>query len=221
MLQALAAAVAVALAFEAAARCVWARRWEQRNYDTAAILSRWPTAGRVVPAVALGLAAHARFDAVGAGAGFAALGWLAVLASTTDLAELRVPKEPCWAGLVLASIAGVASGSPASAASAVTAFLSVFLVVGVLLLVTRGDFGSGDARLMLALSAGAWWAGYEATLLGLAAAACVQVVLRVTIFRRFSGGYPFAPALAAGYLIAVFLLPAAGPCQEWAGAFSC
>lgn len=201
----------------------WGKRWSERDYDVLNL----HTSRRVYSRVVLSLCAIFAgfyYDSWAAAAAFPAIVWLAVLASQTDLRQRKIPKEPCWTVFLLTTLLGAATFTPASAASAVTALGIILFILGILILLVRGGIGSGDARLLIALTSAAWWTGYSPFLIGLLLASILQVVLRYTFYRgRYEGkGYPFAPALVLGLLLAVVIFgDPESACREWMLMLSC
>ena len=222
---AVSAALVTVGVLERAARDRWAPRWSQRGFTVTALMSTRTQNFRVLFAAASGTAAAWWYNTWTAAVGITALAWLAAVAVATDLVDRKIPREPCWVALGVASGAGALHATSYAAWSALVGLVLTVTIVGLLLLLSRGALGSGDARLLLALSSIAWWAGYTPILVGLLCAALAQVVLRFTAYRTHASahgskppGYPFGPAIAAGYFIAVVLTgDPVNTCREWVG----
>jgi prepilin signal peptidase PulO-like enzyme (type II secretory pathway) len=208
---------------EGTAAYAWAARWAERGIALRAD-ARW-RAARASAAVIGGVVFAAVTGSAPAAVAGAAVCWLAVTATMTDLDSRKVPREACWTVLAVGTVVGAVTGSVAGAASAGVALLALgggsFLVA----LLTRGGLGSGDVRLLAALSVLAWWSGPMVLLIGVAVAGALQAVLRAgaaLAHRPDARAWPFAPALSAGVLAAGFAGAAsAGVCSDWAGLLPC
>jgi prepilin signal peptidase PulO-like enzyme (type II secretory pathway) len=220
------AVLATVIAAELVMRQVWLPRWQQRGFTGDVLTVKWVTVTRVLVVTGSGVSALWWYDIWSAGVGFACLAWLGVIAVTTDLVDRKIPREPCWVVWGVATLVAVLSPATSYAAwSAAVGLAITVVVVGVLLALSGGALGSGDARLLLALSSVAWWSGYTPILVGLLFAAVLQVFARFTIFRRLASrnadqkvGYPFGPALVVGYALAVIFVGQPGNVvNEWAG----
>lgn len=218
-------ALALILTFERLSQpgSYWGKRWADREYDVVDLHSNRKMVPRVLLSL-LAIGAGYYYDSWAAAAAFPAIVWLAVLASQTDLRQRKIPKEPCWTVFAVATLLGVSTFAPASAASAATALVIILVLLALLILLVRGGIGSGDARLLIALTSAAWWTGYSPFLFGLLLAGVLQVILRYSIYRgRYVGkGYPFAPALVAGLFLAVAVFgDPQSACREWVLMLSC
>lgn len=199
----------------------WKNKWANRDI-TLAIRLTFPLT-RVAPALITGVAAGIYWgDGINSWNSFlpvvsvGAMMWLAVLAVQTDLGSHKIPKEACWTIFGIATLFGVLTFSKAGAASAFAGFGFIFFVTVLAALLTKGALGSGDVRLLLALTPISWWAGLVTPLMGVLIASLLQLLYRV--FARRRGGLPFAPALIAGLILAVvFTAPSGGPCIEFPG----
>jgi len=202
----------------------WVKRWEVRGFTTVRVVSRTPTLIRTSLAVFAGTTAW-WYQISQAGIAVALLVWLAAISWQTDLADHKIPKEPCWIVFVINTILGFSVFVTAGAASAATSLIVTIIIVGILVLVTRGGLGSGDARMLISFTTLAWWSGYTPSLLGLILASLLQAVFRFTVFRNRAqkgGGYPFAPALILGLVVAVILFTTPDTyCEEWVYMFQC
>jgi leader peptidase (prepilin peptidase) / N-methyltransferase len=135
----------------------------------------------------------------------AALSWLAVVLTATDLAHRRLPNVitgpayPAAGGLLAitcAAGAGFGLGGRAIAAGAV-----LFAVYAVVHLAAPSQLGAGDVKLAgvvgVALGAVSW----PALLLGQVIAAVITVLLAV--IERHERGAPHGPGMLAGALLVV------------------
>lgn len=148
-----------------------------------------------------------------AGISFTAITWLAIIAVFTDFKYCRIPIGACWTSLgitfLMVIFALFLDNNKTALISAIVALISVLLSGGLLALLTKGKFGSGDVRLMLALSVLAAWSGYVALLIGLILASIIQLPLRIAL-RKYGksteeGLLPFAPALIIGTLVSILI----------------
>lgn len=199
----------------------WKDKWANRDI-TLAIRLTFPLT-RVAPAVIAGTAAGIYWgEGLNSWSTFSptvatgAMMWLAVLAVQTDLGSHKIPKEACWTILGVATFFGLLTFNEAAAASAFGGLGLIFFVTVLAALLTKGALGSGDVRLLLALTPISWWAGLVTPLMGVLIASFLQLLYR--IFARRRGGLPFAPALIVGLVLAVIVnAPAGGPCIEFPG----
>lgn len=197
---ALTGATALALVF-VFSRPVWLRRWAGREIF---LRQTSPTdlAVEFGFAFLIGAAAAVASGAPWLGPAAAAAAWLSVFASRTDLATLRIPKEPCWVVFAIGVMAALANFSLPHAIVAVVALTFVAVVFLLTALLSRGALGSGDVRLVLALTPLTYWLGITPLLAGLLLAAALQLLLRAAqALPRHGASYPFAPALALGILL--------------------
>lgn len=211
----LAALAAVGL-LEAATRWLWQRRWVARGIDSR---HGWPR-------VAVGLAFGAAFAAVhhspAAAVAGAAAGWCAAVAVDTDLSCGKIPREPCWATLAVGSLAGATTTSPAGFAAASSALLLVGGVMVIIAVLSGGALGSGDIRLVAALTPLAWWTGLTAVLVGVIVAALLQAAVHAVLLAAGRGrrSLPFGPALSAG-MLSTALIPWMSACGDFSVVVSC
>lgn len=215
------AAVSVSLLSVLTAR--WSPRWAEREFVYLVSLRRTRFAAGVVAAV-LGTAAGVWFGAPMLSLGAAAVAWYAVVAVSTDLACMRIPREPAKVvfGLTLVSAIGASGPGWLSAAVAVS---GLGLITLTLILITKGGLGSGDVRFLLAAAPLAAWFGFTAIFVGLFLASLIQLPLRLVLRRtgRYEGkALPFVLAISVGLLGAVVFLGAPGaPCAEWYPILAC
>lgn len=174
----------------------------------------------------------------------AALSWLLLLASATDLRFRKVPFEACWTVTGLGMVAAALCATSSAAAGLAGGELVVALVY-LLAHLTRGA-GRGDLRLIAAAAATlSWWAGVSGLLTALSCACLAQLVLRLVAAagRARSGQlahalaglggapagpirgkrvYPMAPGIAVGVLLAAVVAVHSGfhPCHDWTGALA-
>jgi prepilin signal peptidase PulO-like enzyme (type II secretory pathway) len=185
----------------------WRARWKDRGIHGPINTRPW-TAARLSLPIAAAVTAAAIFDSPWAGLAAATTTWLALLASCLDLACCRIPREPCWTILGVGAAAVVLDGSLARLASFILSFIIVAVATTAVALLTRGQLGSGDVRLLLAFTPITAWAGTFSVFIAVVIAALLQLPLRAWLRRRhsFNGpGFPFAPALAIAMLIAVIV----------------
>lgn len=200
-------------------RSRWVARWADRGITSP---PRGATA-RAATGVLLGTAASAWYQQIPAAAAFAAATWLAILAAGTDLASRKIPREACWATLLVTAPAAALT-PPAGRLSALLALVLIAVITVLVAVLTRGGLGSGDVRLLIALSPLAAWTGLTAVLAGLLFAALVQIPARIWLRRRHPGdpGTPFGPALVVGLTVSIVLLGHPGtPCTDWALLLPC
>lgn len=197
---------------ESLSRRFWATRWTARGFSSQ-WLTRKHTTIRVAASITSALIAGISFDSVYAFTGFAALAWLAALSISTDLADMKIPSEPVWTVLWIALLAASAEnalqGNIAGRATALTDMvIAEAVVLGIMLLtalVTRGGIGSGDVRLVAALTISTAWLGAGAIMPALALAAggylATRRILQIPLGTSSDEGQPvpFAPGLVAGY----------------------
>lgn len=199
-------------AFELAAALRWKTRWAERG-----VLGASGSTGAALTRVAVGMLVGVAAAVLGASpllaAAAAAAGWYATLAVICDVTVLRVPREPAlW--VWLAGVGAAAASSWWTLLGAVTMTAVVVVALGVTSLLARRGLGMGDMRLLVALSPLAVWpAPSAAPLVGLLAAAAIQLVLR-PLWRRAGivegDGYPFVPALLLGLAVGVAAAPLFG-----------
>jgi leader peptidase (prepilin peptidase) / N-methyltransferase len=182
----------------------WQPLWAARGYITD-LSTRAAILPRTAAPIAMGLAASFYYDSIAVILAAAAATWLSALAITTDLVQMRIPREPCWAVLGLGVVAVLVNGDVWGITSAAITFVVLAAAMLTTALISRGGLGSGDIRLVLALTPLAAWVGAGTFLWALLIAAAVQIPGRV-LLRRWGIGegkaVPFAPALVAGVLLA-------------------
>lgn len=171
------------------------------------------------------------------GSSLSALVWLMLLASCTDITDLRIPKEACWLTISVIVFYGLTfylSGflfpphHTASLFSFLAAIITTTIITLFLALITRGGFGSGDVRLILAFSTLGWWTGYSTILVGLILASLIQTIIMFIVWyknrmkKKTKTILPFAPALSIGFLLSIALLVSSSTvCLNWASTLSC
>ena len=139
--------------------------------------------------------------------------WLACIVIATDLKYRKIPSGACWLVLILNSIMNVIFiikyHNYLPLFSEGITVLSILFTAAILVLLTKGEFGSGDVRLMLAIGSLAGSFGYAPILLGIAISSVIQLPLRIWLkkFGKYEGvGLPFAPALIIGTLLSITFL---------------
>lgn len=147
--------------------------------------------------------------------------WMCIVSVTTDLATCKIPREPAWVTLAVGGIAVAVEWNLTGAASALVAFTLVGLVTVLTALVSRGGLGSGDVRLLLALTPLAAWVGFWPIFISLLVASLIQIPLRY-LLKRFGNyqaqGLPFGPALVIAVVASIVLYGHPGmPAVEWLG----
>jgi leader peptidase (prepilin peptidase)/N-methyltransferase len=207
----------------------WVPRWRERHI----VLSEHPLLGRtarLVVSIILGSVTAVGYANLWAAPAFAVAAWTALLSIGTDLTTTRIPREASWFTLLVAlgslAVSTAVTGSYAGAASAGLALAGLTFMMVLTAFLTAGGLGSGDVRLVIALAPLAGWVGYSALLIGVGLGCVVQILLRPFIKVRHDEngkkiGYPFAPALMVGLLIAIAIFGAPGtPAIEWFGILS-
>lgn len=200
---------------ESVSRRFWAPMWVKRGFS-----SQWAhhkvTTVRIAASVTAALLAGISFDSIYAFTAFAALAWAASLAISTDLADMKIPSEPLWTvlwvALLAASAETVAEGNIAGNINGLTdMFIAEAVVLGTVfaaVLLSVGGIGSGDVRLLAALTVSTAWLGAGASIPALALAAVGYLVTRQALLRPASAtgksgrqSIPFAPGIVAGYAL--------------------
>lgn len=208
-------------ALEGATRLRWIPRWAERGFTTDK-LSSWVHTGfragtALVATVTVLLLAGAPAAAFAAGT----MAWLCVLAIVTDLTDVKIPREPAWAVLLISFAAAVSTFSWTVIVFAAVAFALFAGLLTLTALLSRGGLGSGDVRLMLAMTPLAGWLGISTLLWALLAACVIQFPLRFFIYKQHypdRTGYPFAPALVLGLVAgAIFTIATGTAGAEMAG----
>lgn len=215
MLLAVVTVAALAAGFTVAFRQPeWEAAWSSRG-----IYAAGPTVPDGLFGALLGGLAFVYTLSVPAAAVFTSAGWLLAFSTRMDLSTGRIPREPCWAVLFTGLVAAASTGSWAGAASTLVIIVCVTVTVTATVVLSRGGFGSGDARLLLAVTPTAWFTGVTAFLAGLLLACLLQAVFRVTRqVMPVHTGYAFAPALALGLAAAwQWGLLSNAVTWEWAG----
>lgn len=257
--------IPLALILEGLLGTVWRVRWTKRGYSVDSLLSFPATALRLVIPTILAALVEWYYGSWVMSAAVGLLAWLGGLASVTDLKDYKIPSEPCWIIFGATTLLGLVTFTPAAFASALTAFLATIVIVFLLVVITRGGLGSGDARLFVAFSSMAWWFGFTPVLIGMLLASILQVFFRLLYLRKKTPaieeeskdqesisleenkttsitdsadtdsiededkpktskakGYPFAPAIGLGYLIAaIFFGNPQTICAEWTLLIEC
>lgn len=217
-------ALGVPLLLEGLVHFRWRVAWAQREIfgwtSPVAVPLRLATASAGAMAIAFYWG-----QPLAAGSVAAAL-WIGLLASETDLVCRKIPREPCWAALA----AGTASGFAAFSVAALASFAGAFVLLGFILLflavVGRGrSLGSGDVRLVLAMTPVALWIGAMPMLWALLFASLLQILVRVVLAIARRGGkfMPFGPSLFLGVVITLVLSHpmVSNPCAEWLQMLPC
>lgn len=199
----------------------WRRGWVKRGIE-GPLNTRTNTVLRLsVPAVVSALFALAYSPSLVGEIYVAAAVWMGIVFTTTDLASCKIPKEPAWVVFFLGLGAVLFEGNLAGAVSAAVAVILVGLVSMLTVLLTRGGLGSGDVRMLLALSPFAVWVGFWPVLTSILVGSLLQIPLRIALRRwgNYTGpGLPFGPALLLGLLLSIIIYGHPGtPTTEWAG----
>ena len=195
------AVLAISTGLETITAFVLLPRWVGRGIQAPVLSPRLLTL-RVSLASSAALAAGIGFNSPLTAVSVYASAWLAGIAVTTDLACMKIPKEPCWIALSIGTLSIAATLNLDAAINFGITFLAVSVALIVSLLISRGGLGSGDFRLVLGLTPLAAWFGVETFLWGLITACLTQLVFRATLARQRNisskTGLPFAPAIVAG-----------------------
>jgi Flp pilus assembly protein protease CpaA len=218
-LQATLVIVGVLGVLESLSRRVWASKWIGRGFS-----KNWSqekaTSVRFAAGVMAAMVAGVAFDSLYACAAFAALAWLASLAIATDLTDMKIPSEPVWVVSAIALVAALSEnilngnilGNPNAMIDMLIAEAVVLGVMLLTVLASSGGIGSGDVRLVAALTISTAWVGAGAILPALALASVGFLATRYAL--RIPLGptgvpkqpVPFAPGLIAGYAIVAFVI---------------
>lgn len=206
--------------FEGIARRFWGPLWDNRGYSRAWNRARQTTV-RVAATIFAGVLAGLVLDSPFAMTAFTALTWMSALAVSTDLEDRKIPSEPVWVALWVALLAistelaltGAVNGNPLALQDWLIAEAIVLFAMLLTVVITVGGIGSGDVRLVAALTTMTAWTGAGAVLPALVIAALGYLVtrraLKIPLGETAGEGMPvpFAPGLVAGYgVIAVFFL---------------
>lgn len=133
---------------------------------------------------------------------FGVLAFALLVVFFTDLEHHIIPNAITYPGILIGLALSAASGQGPAALVAAASAGAVFLLIGV---VSRGGMGGGDMKLAAMIGA---FLGAPAVIVALflavALGATAGVVLLVLRLRTRKDAIPFAPAMAAGAMIAVF-----------------
>lgn len=201
---------------ETLARNVWSSKWANRGFSNNWLYEK-ATSIRLAAGVVTAMIAGVAFDSLYACAAFASLAWLASLAVSTDLADMKIPSEPVWLVFAIAAAAAASEnllngnilGNPNAMTDMLLAEAVVMAVMLITVIASSGGIGSGDVRLVAALTVSTAWAGPGAILPALSLASIGFLVTRraLKIPLGSTGAskspVPFAPGLIAGYTIVV------------------
>lgn len=211
----------VTFILEIVTRFFWIPRWKNRKIEGLS-LSLLATGIRIAIPSILGLTVFLLLNNIFLAVSSASSLWLIIVVLYTDVISMKIPKEPCWAVFLINLSMVLAYSSIPVIASAIVAFLLVGFVLIVTALISRGGLGSGDLRLMLALSLLGGWFGYTFIMFGLIIGSVMQIPVRIILKKRNPDRdkFPFAPSLVAGFLIGlIFLGNISMPYNEWSGVF--
>lgn len=190
----------------------WAPLWLKRGYTQGWMTTKSRTL-RLVAAVFTGLAFGAGLASPYATISFGALTWLAALTISTDLSDQKIPSEPVWSVLWISllsiatelALTGGVEGASGALFNLVAAESIVLFVMLLIVIVTVGGIGSGDVRLVAALTTTAAWTGAGSILPAMAIAAVGYLITRKVLRTPLgpsagdSPPVPFAPGLIAGF----------------------
>lgn len=125
---------------------------------------------------------------------------LGVLATMTDLASRKIPRDACWVVAAIGSALATLDGRfGALLLVAGTIFLALVISIYAARPFVRKGLGMGDVRLLIAFAASVgWWAGQINFLTGVIIASGIQFLFH--LIKREWNGLPFAPALTVGML---------------------
>lgn len=214
------------LALETLRARVFTKRWQNRGIETRDS-SRVRNIFYILIVLFYGTIFYNYYDDYFAGLAFLGMAWLFSIVITSDLKSRKIPSGACWLifyiNLSLIIIQTIIEGNTASLGSALVCLISVSLTSGLLAIFSKGKFGSGDMRLLIAISLLSFWSGYVSVLVGIIFGSIIQVPMRALLRNKYSDeGIPFAPALIIGTLIGILLLGSPGsPCNEFGPIFSC
>lgn len=214
---------ATIISLEMFARKVWKTRWNERGFSDS-----WDSPEeafmRASLAVIFGLTAGLAFNSMFAVLAFTSLTWLSALVISTDLRDMKIPSEPVWTVTAIAAASAIGeflwSGQiNANPHALLDMVIAQAVVLGVLILaviVTVGGIGSGDVRLIVALTMMTAWTGAGSALLALTIASIGFLITRKVLSipaPEIAGEgepVPFAPAIASGYGLAFVLVTIVG-----------
>jgi leader peptidase (prepilin peptidase)/N-methyltransferase len=142
---------------------------------------------------------------------FLFLAGAAVLLTVIDLQHKLLPNRivlpSIGIGAGLLAVAALSTGEWTALLRGVIAAAVLYVVFVVLVLISPGSIGMGDAKLAALLGLYLGWLGWELVLLGIAAGFVVQAVLAVLLLatRRvgLKGELPFGPAMLLGAALVI------------------
>jgi leader peptidase (prepilin peptidase)/N-methyltransferase len=142
---------------------------------------------------------------------FLFLAGAAVLLTVIDLQHKLLPNRivlpSIGIGAGLLAVAALGTGEWTALLRGVIAAAVLYVVFVVLVLISPGSIGMGDAKLAALLGLYLGWLGWELVLLGIAAGFVVQAVLAVLLLatRRvgLKGELPFGPAMLLGAALVI------------------
>lgn len=207
------------LGLEVVTRFFWISKWEQREIK-GVNFSLLQTLLRVGLPALLGLTGFLFWDSIFLSVSIAVSLWLVIIALYTDIVSMKIPKEACWFVFIINFIMLLFNASLPVLASAGVSFGLVGFVLLITAVISKGGLGSGDLRLMLALSLIGGWFGYTPIMFGLIIGSVVQIPVRIVLkkYNPERETFPFAPSLIAGFILSLlFLGNINAPYVEWSG----
>ena len=211
----------VFISLELTAKFYWASRWQQRSiYGFTNTFPNVLIRGLFV--VGVGVASYTVLGDVSLSSALASSTWLILVSLATDITSMKIAKEPCWIVAGLNALFLLTDYSLFRMLSAATAFLIIGFALIVTALLSKGGLGSGDLRLMLALSLLGGWFGFTAILVGLMFGSLIQIPVRMVMKSRNKTlkAFPFAPSLIVGLILGVIFFGSLNsPLTDWAGIF--
>lgn len=200
----------------------WKKPWVSR--DITAYPSSFSPYLRVLFGVLAGFGFGYALGSVAAAVAGSAIAWLSVLAIETDLANHKIPKEPCWVVFFTGTLAGITGYTMYAAIIAGIALIALGLIPLVLAILTKGGLGSGDVRYLVAVTPLAWWIGVTPLLVAVIVGCIIQIIIRTALVLRKKNvsQLPFGPALATGVILCVSVTTiATSGCETYFSLLSC
>lgn len=204
---------------ESASRRFWASRWAKRGYSNLWSQTR-PTSIRVAATAVASTVAGVAYGSLSAVVVFGALAWLSSLAISTDLTDEKIPSEPIWVVIWVSvfaiacelAVTGAVNGNPNALFDLIIAEAAVLGVMLFTVVITVGGIGSGDVRLVAALTMTTAWLGagavFPAMLIASVGYVLTRKALKIPLGPAAGDGepVPFAPGLVAGFATTAALI---------------
>lgn len=209
----------IVLALEIVTRFSWAYKWQERKIEGISF-SFFQTTLRVVFPTLLGILCFLFIGNPFLAVSSAVSSWLIIVVLYTDIISMKIPREACWVVFFINVGMLLFNYSIVLFASAIVSFVLVAFVLIVTAIISKGGLGSGDLRLMLALSLLGGWFGYTFIMFGLIIGSVMQIPVRLVLKKQKPSKktFPFAPSLIAGFLLSlIFIGNINAPYNEWSG----